>query len=93
MKFPGYKNLRGPEILVLQEPGKVIRAVASIDDYKLSHRMHIAESNSRVWLSAEKTTARVNHGRWVADCVWCKQVMITRPDWGRGVLLDLRCTF
>jgi hypothetical protein len=82
MTFPGYQHLIGPESLLMNRGGLSPRPVKDIADYRTLHEQHIRSSNAQVWTSPEKCIARVNHGRWAADCVWCRQAMLTRPDWG-----------
>lgn len=36
---------------------------------------------ARTWYSDERLHARVNHGRWIADCAACKSGMLTHPEW------------
>jgi hypothetical protein len=36
---------------------------------------------ARVWTAGETLAARVNHGRWIADCPACGSGMWTHPDW------------
>lgn len=36
---------------------------------------------ARTWPSDRTVHARVNHGRWVTDCLACSQSVFTHPDW------------
>lgn len=81
MKFPGYTHLIGPEALMMPTP-EGVRRVKSNHDYRVLHELTMRESNARAWVSPEKCVAEINHGRWLAHCVWCTGAMTTRPDWG-----------
>ena len=76
--FPGYTQLVGPETFWLDDKTPVRCA----RDYELWHLMLVVTNKKRVWQSGLPCTAYINHGRCVADCVWCKKGMLTRPDWG-----------
>ncbi len=76
--FPGYRFLLGPEQLLLS-PG---RRVSSPAEYLGWHVSVITGRGGDPWDSPEPTKARVNWGRWVADCFWCGTSMLTRPTWG-----------
>ncbi|KKK99644.1 hypothetical protein LCGC14_2630680, partial [marine sediment metagenome] len=76
--FAGYRFLLGPEQLLLS-PG---RRVSSPAEYLGWHVSVITNRGGDPWDSPEPTKARVNHGRWIADCVWCGTGMLTRPEWG-----------
>lgn len=81
MSFKGYKGVLGPETLQFDpmNPGRRIRTPA---DYLGWHTRVVTTRGVEPWDSKKKTKARVNHGRWIADCVWCGGGMLTRPDWG-----------
>ena len=76
--FAGYRFLLGPEQLLLS-PG---RRVSSPAEYLGWHVSVITNRGGDPWDSPEPTKARVNHGRWLADCVWCGTGMLTRGTWG-----------
>lgn len=76
--FPGYRFLLGPEQLMFY-PG---RRVSSVVEYLAWQVSIITSRGGDPWDSPEKTRARINHGRWIADCVWCGTGMLTRPTWG-----------
>ena len=75
--FTGYCFLQGPEQLLL-EPG---RRVTSREEYLAWHISAVTFRGGNVWDSPEQVKTYINHGRWVADCFWCKNGMLTRPDW------------
>ena len=77
MNFPGYKRLKGAEILAI---GKF--SVTSPEFYKHWQTLLVSASNAKTWPSLEKIKAYVNYGKWVANCFWCKKGVLTRPDWG-----------
>ena len=76
--FHGYRFLLGPEQLMFY-PG---RSVSSPAEYLGWHVSVITSRGGDAWDSSEATKARVNHGRWIADCFWCGTGMLTRPEWG-----------
>lgn len=76
--FTGYRFLLGPEQLLF-EPG---RRVSSLAEYLGWHTSVVTGRGGDPWDSPQPTKAYVNHGRWIADCVWCGTGMLTRPDWG-----------
>lgn len=76
--FSGYRYLLGPEQLMCF-PG---RRVSSPAEYLAWHTTVVTRRAGTPWDSPEPTTIYVNHGRWIADCVWCGTGMLTRPDWG-----------
>lgn len=73
MTFPGYSSLLGAEQL---------KDVETPEDYRRWHAHVVEDRLGEVWDSDVMVTARVNHGRWVADCFWCSTGMLIRPDWG-----------
>ena len=75
--FAGYRFLLGPEQLLLS-PG---RRVSSPAEYLGWHVSIIVNRGGNPWDSPEGVEARVNWGRWVADCFWCGTAMLTRPEW------------
>lgn len=77
-QFGGYRFLLGPEQLSFY-PG---RRVSSPAEYLGWHTSVVIDRGGRPWDSPESTKAYVNHGRWVANCVWCGTGMLTRPSWG-----------
>lgn len=77
-RFAGYRFLLGPEQLCLS-PG---RRVSSPEEYLGWHVSIVTQRGGDPWDSPEPTKARINHGRWIADCFWCKTGMLTRPEWG-----------
>ncbi len=78
-RFVPYRFLLGPEQLLSLSPG---RRVSSPAEYLGWHAQHVTARGGEPWDSPEPTKAYVNHGRWVADCAWCKTGMLTRPEWG-----------
>ena len=76
--FTPYRFLLGPEQLSIT-PG---RRVSSPAEYLGWHVSNVTNRGGSPWDSPEPTKARVNHGRWLADCVWCGTGMLTRPEWG-----------
>ena len=36
---------------------------------------------ARVWRAADRLEARVNHGRWITDCLACASGVYTHPAW------------
>lgn len=76
--FKGYRFLLGPEQLSFY-PG---RRVSSPEEYLGWHATAVTSRGGDPWDSPTPTKARVNHGRWIADCVWCGTGMLTRPEWG-----------
>jgi ribosomal protein L37AE/L43A len=54
----------------------------SAADYEWWQTIVITRSKGQVWTALVEIRARINHGRWVADCHYCKKGMLTRPDWG-----------
>ena len=79
--FGGYANILGPETLQFDpaNPGTRINGPAA---YLGWHTKVVTSRGVEPWDSRRKAYARVNHGRWIADCVWCGSGMLTRPDWG-----------
>lgn len=77
-RFAPYKFILGPEQLSLS-PG---RRVSSPAEYAAWQMSHVTRRGGDAWDSPESIKAYVNHGRWVADCFWCKTGMLTRPAWG-----------
>ena len=75
--FTGYRFLLGPEQLLF-EPG---RRVSSPAEYLGWHTSVVTGRGGEPWDSLEGADARVNWGRWIADCFWCGTAMLTRPDW------------
>lgn len=51
------------------------------EDYESWHAKTIA-AGGEIHESEEGITAFVNQGRWMADCFWCMNSCLTRPDWG-----------
>ncbi len=76
--FAGYRFLLGPEQLLF-EPG---RRVSSPAEYLAWHTSVVTGRGGDPWDSPKGAEARVNWGRWVANCAWCGTGMLTRPDWG-----------
>lgn len=76
--FKGYRFLLGPEQLAL-EPGRRVDSPAT---YRAWYLGAIVDRGGEAWTTNRKAVARVNHGRWIADCPWCETGMQTRPDWG-----------
>lgn len=76
--FRGYRFLLGPEQLSVA-PGQRVKSPA---EYLAWHTCCVTERGGLPWDSPRPTRARVNHGRWIADCAWCKTGMFTRPEWG-----------
>jgi hypothetical protein len=75
--FTGYRFLLGPEQLLFS-PG---RRVSSPEEYLGWHVSVVTRRGGNPWDSPEPTKAYVNHGRWVANCVWCLTGMLTQPHW------------
>lgn len=86
MKFPGYLALLGPETLVEISTGEggtpLRREVRTVDDYRAFQERAVTRRHGQVWESDQPVFALVNQGRWVASCHWCRNGMLTRPDWG-----------
>lgn len=76
--FAPYRFLLGPEQLSFY-PG---RRVSTHVEYLGWHVSMVTHRGGNPWDSPEPTRARVNHGRWIADCIWCSTAMLTRPEWG-----------
>ncbi|MCP4299433.1 MAG: hypothetical protein GY783_02505 [Gammaproteobacteria bacterium] len=76
--FTGYRSLLGPEQLLLN-PG---RRVSTAAEYLAWQKFHVTLRGGAPWDSPERAMARVNHGRWIADCLWCRSGMLTRPEMG-----------
>ena len=76
--FHGYRFLLGPEQLLLSRGVQV----STPEEYRAWHAGHVTSRDADPWDSPEAVVAYVNHGRWVADCRWCKTGMLTRADWG-----------
>lgn len=57
--------------------------VTSAAAYLGWHRLHLAEAGAFVtpWACDLSVDARVNHGRWIADCPNCKGGAFTHPAW------------
>lgn len=81
LKFAGYARVTGPELLQF-DPNFPGRAINSPADYIGWHTRVVTAKGVEPWDSLRPTKARINHGRWIADCVWCGGGMLTRPDWG-----------
>ncbi len=79
-QFTGYKTIHGPE--QLHDPNQPSRPISSPADYRGWHAAMVTTKGVDPWDSNKKCTARINHGRWIADCIWCKGPILTRPDWG-----------
>lgn len=75
--FKPYRFILGPEQLTLY-PG---RRVGSPADYLSWHTTVVTMRGGDAWDSPTPTEAKINHGRWVAECVWCGTGMLTRPEW------------
>lgn len=58
------------------------RPVTTPELYLGWHTQIVTTRGGTPWDSPEPTKARVNHGRWIADCVWCPAGIPTRPEWG-----------
>ncbi len=80
-KFKGHKTIHGPEQLQY-DPFNPGRRIASPAEYLGWHAATVTTKGVEPWDSHKKATARINHGRWIADCVWCTGAALTRPDWG-----------
>jgi hypothetical protein len=76
--FKGYKFLLGAEQLRLDD----LKRVDSPEDYRLWQLWIVTSRGAEPWDSEASVEAYVNHGRWVANCYWCRTGMYTRPDWG-----------
>jgi hypothetical protein len=79
--FPGHGMLIGPETYTLGRGPGGDHLLKDRDDYILWHRMVVAGRKGQTWKSPEPTVVLVNHGKWQAQCHWCKKFMLTRPDW------------
>ena len=55
--------------------------VNTAEEYEAWHA-HIIAGGGETHESGEAIVAHVNHGRWMADCAWCDNSCLTRPDWG-----------
>jgi len=77
--FAGYRFLLGPEQLFIDLTRR--RRVTSPSEYFAWQKQGLLNRGAEPWDSHEPTFVRVNHGRWIADCVWCGTGMLTRPDW------------
>lgn len=75
--FRGYRFLLGPEQLSIAG-----QSVDSPEIYRVWHSTTIEDRGARAWDAGRQAIARVNHGRWIADCAWCNGGMLTRPSWG-----------
>ena len=77
-RFAPYRFILGPE----QLSASAGRPVSTPEDYLGWHTTIVTSRGGTPWDSPEPTRARVNHGRWLADCFWCKGGILTRPEWG-----------
>lgn len=74
-----YLKIEDAEALLF--PDGVTR-VETATDYLGWQASHIQNRGiARVWSSDQSVRARVNHGRWIADCRTCGQGMFTHPVW------------
>jgi len=65
------------------------KRVASPAEYLGWHLHQIAERGiARVWVAAAPVPARVNHGRWITDCVTCGKSMLAHPAWRVGCCVE-----
>lgn len=80
-RFLGFKEITGPEQLQF-DPNHPGRRIASPADYLGWHTAIVTTKGLEPWDSEKPARARINHGRWIADCIWCGGGMLTRPDWG-----------
>ncbi len=76
-----HDDIIGPEQLQYF-PGHPGRRVSNPDEYLGWHTAIVTARGGVPWDTDRAITARINHGRWVADCVWCSAGMLTRPEWG-----------
>lgn len=76
-----HERIIGPEQLQYV-PGHPGRRVSTPDEYLGWHSAVVLAREGVPWDTDRKVTARVNHGKWIADCAWCKAGMLTRPEWG-----------
>ncbi len=77
-RFKGYRFLLGPEQLSMGDSGHVDSPAM----YRIWHTTTIHSRGGNAWDAGRQAIARVNHGRWIADCAWCAGGMLTRPSWG-----------
>lgn len=57
--------------------------VSSKIAYLAWHRMHLVAVGAlaREWRHEQPIAARINHGRWLADCPNCHGGALTHPEW------------
>lgn len=79
MKVAPYVRLVTAADLRLHDGSKVTSAAA----YLGWHRWHLIEAGAVVmeWPYDAPLAARVNHGRWIADCPNCAGGALTHPEW------------
>lgn len=77
-QFRPYDFILGPEQLAYY-PGRRVSIALEYLSWQVSM---VTQRGGNPWDSPEPTIARINHGRWIADCIWCKSGILTRPEWG-----------
>lgn len=77
---PKWLKIEGPEVLRFLD-GKT--RVDSPERYLAWHAELLLDRGlvAPRSIQVHRLKARINHGRWLADCLSCGQGMFTRPDW------------
>lgn len=74
-----YIRIEGPEKLTFGND----EHVTSPDLYLSWHLMQVMQRNTaQRWAVIVPVYAYIEHGRWVAKCLGCSEVMLTKPEWG-----------
>lgn len=72
-------KIEGPEQLMFPDQSRV----RSRDEYLGWHSFQVQQREiADVTVNRVELAARINHGRWLADCPVCEVGALTRPDWG-----------
>lgn len=57
---------------------------ATREQFTAKHDAMMREAGRESWRAPGRITARVNHGRWVADCPYCRRAMAPSRVWQVG---------
>ena len=79
MVFAPYIKIATAETLKFRD-GTSVRTPA---EYVGWHRECLEDRGSiaSAWMYAKPAPARINHGRWLADCPHCNGAALTHPSW------------
>jgi hypothetical protein len=77
--MPLYSKLEDAEALLF--PDGVTRVTSPSEYYGWQAAYIQTRGIARVWDASNPPPARVNHGRWIADCRACGNGMFTHPVW------------